>query len=120
MAARMRPTTLKKRHSVSVYARIAVDRERDAAPAHYAREPREVEVIGDAHAYVSHAVEETTTPRRRWRRNNIPRRRAPDHVRSPSTSTAASFFSSGVVDASFFSSGMVDIVQRYAFFNFQP
>ena len=42
----------------------------------------------------------------------------PDQVRSPST--AASFLSSGVVDASFFSSGMVDMVQRYAFFNFQP
>ena len=39
-------------------------------------------------------------------------------MRSPST--AASFFSSGVVDASFFSSGMVDIVRHYAFFNFQP
>ena len=46
-------------------------------------------------------------------RNYIPRGRAPDQVRSPST--AASFFSSGVVDASFFSSGVVDIVQTTLF-----
>ena len=81
MAARMRPTTLKKRHSVSVWiyvvhavlglgavvllhARVAVDREGYATPTHYAREPREVEVVGDAHACVSARVPSMRGPSR--------------------------------------------------------
>ena len=42
----------------------------------------------------------------RWKWSGI---LTPDHDSSPSTSTSASFFSSAV-----------DILQRYAFFNFQP
>ena len=38
---------------VLLHARVAVDREGYATPAHHAREPRKVEVVGDAHACVS-------------------------------------------------------------------
>mgnify|MGYP004150791739 CR=1 FL=1 len=38
---------------VLLHARVAVDREGDAAPTHHRREPREVEVVWDTHACVS-------------------------------------------------------------------
>ena len=71
-------------------------------------------MVWDAHSCVSARVPSMRGPsrvttsasnRRRWRKDYIPRGRAPDHVSSLSATSD-----------SFLSSGVVDILQRYDFF----